>query len=316
MTPGTPALWPPAISQYAREVDWLVFGFTALLVVLVVPIFVALVWFAIKYRQGSVADRTHKITRSVAIETAWSVIPFLLSMIFFVWAAHLFFRLYHPPAGSLNINVVAKQWMWKFQHPGGQREIDVLHVPTGEPVELTMISQDVIHSLFLPALRIKQDVLPDRYTHLWFNAERPGEYLLECAEFCGSHHSHMAGRFIVMAPTDYQKWLDEAATDETLAAEGERLFRAYGCSGCHDPGGAIRAPSLSGIYGRPVPLADGTTTLADERYIRDSILMPRRQIAAGYQPLMPSFAGRIPEEELIAVIAYIQSLADDGGGRR
>jgi cytochrome c oxidase subunit 2 len=244
------------------------------------------------------------------------LIPFLLSLVFFVWAASLFFRLYHPPAGALNIDVVAKQWMWKFQHTGGQREIDVLHVPAGEPVELTMISQDVIHSLFLPALRIKQDVLPDRYTRLWFNADTPGEYLLECAEFCGTEHSHMRGRFIVMAPADYQRWLDQSATDETLAAEGERLFRSYGCSGCHAVGGAIRAPSLAGIYGRPVPLADGTTVIADERYIRDSILMPRRQIAAGYQPVMPSFAGRIPEEELVAVIAYIQSLADDEGGRR
>jgi cytochrome c oxidase subunit II len=211
---GAP-LWPPAISQYAREADWIVFGFTALLMILVVPIFAALVWFAIKYRRGSAADRTHKISRSVAIEAAWSAIPFALSLVFFVWAASLFYRLYHPPEGALVIDVVAKQWMWKFQHPGGQREIDELHVPMGEPVELTMISQDVIHSLFLPALRIKQDVLPGRYTSLWFNADRPGEYLLECAEFCGTEHSHMGGRLIVLAPAEYQRWLDRTGTDET-----------------------------------------------------------------------------------------------------
>lgn len=305
----TLALWPAAISQYAREVDWLVFAFTVLLVILVVPIFAALVWFAIKYRQGSPADRSHRISRSVAVETAWSAIPFLLSLVFFVWAASLYFRLYHPPPGALDIDVVAKQWMWTFQHSGGQREINELHVPVGEPVELTMISQDVIHSLFLPALRIKQDVLPDRYTHLWFNAERPGEYLLECAEFCGTEHSHMGGRLIVMSPADYQGWLNQAATDETLAARGARLFRSYGCSGCHGANSAVRAPSLAGIFGRPVPLSDGSTTIADERYIRDSILMPRRQVAAGYEPIMPSFAGRILEEDLIAVIAYIQSLS-------
>jgi cytochrome c oxidase subunit II len=200
---GAP-LWPASISQYAREVDWIVFGFTALLMILVVPIFVALVWFAIKYRQGYPAERTHKISHSVAIEIGWMAIPFALSLIFFFWAAGLFYRLYHAPEGALAIDVVAKQWMWKFRHPGGQREINELHVPTGEPVKLTMISQDVIHSLFLPALRIKQDVLPDRYTSLWFDADQPGEYLLECAEFCGTEHSHMAGRLIVMAPADYQ----------------------------------------------------------------------------------------------------------------
>lgn len=312
MNGGTLVLWPAAISQYAREVDWLVFGFTLLLVILVVPMFAALVWFTIRYRQGSAADRSHRVRRSVAIEASWSIIPFLLSLVFFLWAASLFFRLYHPPAGALNINVVAKQWMWKVQHPGGQREIDELHVPIGVPVELTMISQDVIHSLFLPALRIKQDVLPDRYTHLWFNADKTGEYLLECAEFCGTEHSHMRGRLIVMARADYQRWLDQSSVDETLAARGERLFRGYGCSGCHEIGAAVRAPALEGLYGRPVPLSDGTTAIADARYIRDSILLPRQQIVAGYQPLMPSFAGRIAEEDLIAVIAYIQSLADAG----
>lgn len=314
MARETLVLWPAAISAYARELDWLMLAFTALLVVLVFPIFAALVWFALRYRQGSTADRTHKISRSVAIEAAWSVIPFLLTLVFFVWAADLFIRLYHPPAGALAIDVVAKQWMWQFQHPGGQREIDELHVPLGVPVKLTMISQDVIHSLFLPALRIKQDVLPGRYTHLWFNADTAGEYLLECAEFCGTAHSHMGGRLIVQTPAEYQRWLEQSATDETLAARGGRLFRSYGCSGCHSPGATVRAPLLDSLFGRPVPLSDGTTTIADERYIRDSVVFPGKQIVAGYEPLMPSFAGRIPEDDMIALIAYIRSLSGDGAG--
>jgi cytochrome c oxidase subunit 2 len=292
-------------------VDWLTFGFTVLLLTLVVPIFAVLVWFVIKYRQGSTADRSHRVSGSMRIEAAWSIIPFVLALVFFVWAANLYYRLYHAPEGAIPISIVAKQWMWKAQHPGGQREINELHVPAGEPVKLTMISQDVIHSLFLPALRIKQDVLPDRYTSLWFNAERPGQYLLECAEFCGTQHSLMGGRLIVMTPADYQRWLGESRTDVTLAATGERLFRSYGCSGCHGANSAVRAPSLAGLFGRPVPLAGGTTTIADARYIRDSILQPRRDVVAGYEPIMPSFAGRIPEEDLLALVAYIQSLTDD-----
>ncbi len=305
---GSIVLWPAAISAYARELDWLVFAFTALLVLLVTPIFGALVWFAVRYRQGSAADRTHRISRSVTIETAWSAIPFLLTLVFFVWAASLFFRLYHPPPGALDVSVAARQWMWKFQHPGGQREINVLHVPAGQPVKLTMISQDVIHSLFLPALRIKQDVLPGRYTQLWFQADQVGEYLLECAEFCGTDHSQMGGRLVVMEPAAYQQWLNGAATDETLAGRGARLFRSYGCSGCHEGDSSVRAPQLAGVYGGTVPLSDGGTTIADESYIRDSILMPKKQVVAGFQPLMPSFQGRIGEEDLIALIAYIQSL--------
>lgn len=303
---GEIPLWPAAASAHAAEVDWLIISFTALLVAVVLPVFVALPYFAIKYRRGSNADRSDNPHRNVWIEASWAIIPFGFALVFFVWAASLYFDLFHPPEDSLEINVVAKQWMWKFEHPGGQREINNLHVPTGEPVKLTMISQDTIHSLFLPALRIKQDVLPGRYTSQWFEAEEPGVYELFCAEFCGTDHSKMGGKLYVMAPDDYRQWLERAGSDLSLAAEGERLFRQLGCSGCHGENAVVRAPGLHGLYGAPVPLASGDVVIADEAYIRDSILLPTSQVAAGYQPVMPSFRNQVSEEDLLKLIAYLK----------
>jgi cytochrome c oxidase subunit 2 len=308
MERGTFPLWPPQLSEHAAQVDLLLLLFTLLLFCLVVPIGFALVYFIIKYRAGSSADRRHNVTRSIRLEIAWAAIPFVLTLVFFVWAARLYFDLFNPPDDALEITVVAKQWMWKFQHPTGQREINVLHVPAGQPVVLSMISQDVIHSLFIPALRIKHDVLPNRYTQMWFEAQTPGEYLLECAEFCGTDHSAMDGRVVVMEPATYQRWLEESDVDLSLAARGAELFRSYGCSGCHTAGSVARAPRLEGVFGRPVPLAGGGTVIADEQYIRDSILLPNRQIVAGYEPIMPSFQGQIDEEDLISLVAYIRDL--------
>ena len=198
--------------------------------------------------------------------------------------------------------------MWKFQHPGGQREINELHVPVGEPVKLTMASQDVIHSLFIPALRVKQDLVPGRYTTLWFNADKPGDYWLTCAEFCGTNHSVMGGRFIVMSPGDYQKWLQQSGVDQSIAAQGAVLFRTHGCSGCHAPGATVHAPPLEGLYGRSVALEDGTTVKADDQYIRDSILLPQAQITAGYPHIMPTYQNVLGEDEVLKLVAYIKSL--------
>jgi cytochrome c oxidase subunit 2 len=194
------------------------------------------------------------------------------------------------------------------QHPGGQREINTLHVPLGEDVKLIMTSQDVIHSFYVPAFRVKQDVLPGRYTVLWFTATRAGDYQLYCAEYCGTDHARMFGHVIALAPPQYQRWLDAQGATTTMAAHGEALFRALGCSGCHGANASVHAPALEGLYGRPVPLADGTTIIADDRYLRDSILLPKRQVAAGYEPIMPSFAGQVDEAEVLDLIAYIRHL--------
>lgn len=312
-------LWPIAASAYADQVDWLFLALIALAVTLAAPPILALIVFAVRYRAGRPADRTQPPHRKAGLELAWTLIPFALTLVCFAWAAWLFRTHAAPPPGdTLDISVVAKQWMFKFQHPGGQRELDELHVPAGQPVRLLMTSQDVIHSLFLPALRIKQDVLPGRVTQLWFQADRPGTYHLHCAEYCGTNHSLMGTRFVVLTPADYQRWLRQGGEDDVLARQGAALFRARGCSGCHEGGAGapVRAPSLNGVYGGPVPLADGTSVIADEAYVRDSILLPGRQIVAGFKNDMPSFAGTLTEGELQSLVAYVKSLgmegADDG----
>lgn len=300
--------WPEQASIYAGKVDLLIASFSLLVLLLAGPVFVLIFTFAVKYRRGKQADRVNQPNRNVWLETSWAVIPFFLLLGFFVWSSWLFFGLQRAPADALGIDVVAKQWMWKFQHPGGQREIDELHLPVGQAVELTMTSQDVIHSLYIPALRIKQDVLPGRYTSMWFVADKPGIYNLTCAEFCGTDHSVMGGRFHVMTPEAYAQWLDESDVDHSLAEQGAVLFRSHGCSGCHGPASAVHAPPLAGLYGSPVPLASGEVVIADAQYIRDSILMPNDQVAAGYEPIMPTFANLLDEEDVLKLVSYIQSL--------
>jgi len=209
----------------------------------------------------------------------------------------------------VDVFVVAKQWMWTLQHPSGQREINELHVARGQPVRLVMTSQDVIHSFFVPAFRLKQDVLPGRYTEMWFTPTRTGRFHLFCAEYCGTDHARMGGDIVVMEPADFERWLDAHGGTPDMAARGEALFRQYGCSGCHGANATIHAPDLAGLFGKPVPLADGTTVIADERYLRDSILLPRKEIAAGYEPIMPSFAGQIGEPDILDLIAYIRRLS-------
>jgi cytochrome c oxidase subunit 2 len=305
MTP----FFPAEASGYAGDVDLLLVAFTVMMIALSAPVFIVMAIFAVKYRRGRPADRRHPVDQSIGLETSWAVVPFVLLLGFYVWATWLFVDLHRNPPGALEIDVVAKQWMWKFQHPGGQREINTLHVPVGQAVTLTMASQDVIHSLFIPALRIKQDVVPGRYTTLSFTADRPGTWRLACAEFCGTDHSLMAGSFVALTPADYAAWLRESSTDMTLAAAGEALFRTHGCSGCHGSAATVHAPPLEGLYGAPVPLEGGTIVRADKEYIRDSILLPQKQVAAGYPPIMPTFANQLGEEEVQELVAYIQSLA-------
>ncbi len=300
----------PEASTMAGRIDVLLLALLLISVLVVGGIMALIAWFAFRYRRGSPAVRGPAPRRSRTLETVWITVPLLVFLIIFVWAAVLYRELRSPPQDALAINVVAKQWMWKVQHPGGQREINELHVPVGRPVKLVMTSQDVIHSFFVPAFRVKQDVLPERYTTLWFEPSRAGEYPLLCAEYCGSGHSRMTGRVVVMAPQAYESWLARNPGAGSLAHQGEEVFRRRGCSGCHGESATVHAPRLAGIYGRRVPLEDGDMVMVDARYIRDSILLPASEVAAGYPPIMPSYQGQLGEEEILALVAYIRSLAD------
>ncbi len=301
-------IFPEQASTISRAVDQLYFGLTALSAVMIFLIFLTLAFFLFKYRKGKEVERGPVRIPQLTIEVTWIVVPLLLMMVVFAWGTHVYFHQQRVPPGAMEINVVGKQWMWKVQHPEGNREINELHVPVGRIVRLTLASQDVIHSFYLPAFRTKMDVVPGRYTTEWFQATKVGSYHLFCAEFCGTKHSGMVGRVEVMDPADYEKWLSAGRPASTMAQEGERLFRELGCSGCHVGSSVVRAPPLEGVYGKAVPLQTGQIVRADEGYIRDSILLPNNQITAGYQPLMPSYQGHINEEELLQLIAYIKTL--------
>jgi len=236
-------------------------------------------------------------------------VPFGLAMVMYVWGASVFFTAVRPPPDALDVYVVGKQWMWKFQHTEGQREINDLHVPLGRSVRLTMTSEDVIHSFFVPAFRVKQDVLPGRYTTTWFNATKPGTYHLFCAEYCGTVHSGMIGHVVVMEPTQYESWLGTGAVEGSLASAGEKLFQDLACNTCHTGDAQARGPNLRGLLGRSVALEGGGTIIADETYIRESVLDPRAKIVAGFQPIMPTYQGLVTEEQLLSLVAYLKSLA-------
>lgn len=302
------ALWPVAASASAVHSDYVILGFTVLTLLLTVPIFVGVTFFAFYYREGRTVNRGHREPRNVKIELSWMIIPFVLTLIFFFWGAEIYDEHRHPPANAMQISAIGRQWMWKFQHPGGQAEINDLHVPVGQPVVINEISQDVIHSLYIPAMRIQMETLPDRYTQLWFKANRTGTYRLYCSEFCGTDHPNMDGLLYVMEPADYARWLEQSGSSQSLAAAGKALFSTYGCSGCHDSGSTVHAPSLAGVYGHPVPMQAGGTIVADDQYIRDKILDPNRNLVAGYKQVMPSFKGVIPEDDLLRLIAYVESL--------
>ena len=308
-------LVPEQASSVAGQVD-LFFWFLVLLTCAVLAVvFGPMAFFLYKYRKGSNADRTPDHFRTWIPEVIWSGIPLLIAMGVFTWGATLFAHIKTPPddKDSLEINVIGKQWMWNVQHPEGHRELNELHVPVGRTVRLVMTSQDVIHDFGIPAFRIKQDVLPGRYTTEWFKATRPGSYHLFCDQLCGMGHAEMVGTVTVMTPVEYNEWINAGGEQGTLVARGERLFRALGCSGCHGENAQIRAPSLVGVYGHPVPLETDhgiEIVTADDRYIHDSILLPQKQIVASYGPpsIMPSYAGQIGEEEVFQLVQYIKSL--------
>lgn len=297
-----------AASSIASKVDLLFWFMLALSVLISGIIAVALVWFSIKYRRRSEDEVPVQTEGALKLEITWTVIPLILSIIVFLWAAVLYVQMSRPEPNALEIFVVGRQWMWKAQQPGGQWENNELHVPINQPVKLNMVSQDVIHNFAVPAFRLRQDVLPGRYTILPFTATRPGVYNIFCSEYCGAFHAGMVGRVTAMEPRDYQEWLQGGTTMESPAASGQRLFQNLGCSTCHQDDNDGRAPSLVGLYGQQEELADGSTVTVDDAYIRESILFPQRKIVAGYEGIMPTYQGQVDESQLLQLIAYIRSL--------
>jgi cytochrome c oxidase subunit II len=300
-------LFPERASTMAGRVDALYFFMLVISVFFSVLIAGAIVVFAIRFRRRSPDEMPRPIHGSLALELAWTIIPLVIVIFVFLWSADLFVAGRRVPPGHMEIQVVGKRWMWKLQHLTGQREINELHVPVGVPVKLTLTSEDVIHSFFVPAFRVKQDAVPGRYATAWFQATTPGRYHLFCAEYCGTKHSGMIGQVVVMPPAEFQTWLAGGATGSP-AAEGQKLFESLACNTCHRADSLGRGPRLEGLFGRPVKLASGETVIADADYIRESIVSPAAKITAGYQPIMPTFQGLVSEEGLMQLIAYIQSL--------
>jgi cytochrome c oxidase subunit 2 len=297
---------PVAASDMAERVDLLFYTMVALTGAVALAILVVMIVFCVRYRAGSKADRSDVPAQKKWLELGWTFTPLAIFLGIFVWAAVVYAAFYTGRAdGAMTVFVVGKQWMWKIEHANGRREIDELHLPLGQPVRLVISTEDVIHSFYVPAFRIKQDAVPGRYTTIRFTPTREGEYWLHCAEYCGTDHARMGGKVVVMAPAAFAEWLEKGNGNRSLAAQGFELFRRLGCSGCH-VGSTVHAPDLRGIFGRTIHLADGRTLLADEPYLRDSILLPKRDVVAGYEPIMPSFQGQLDEGELSALITYLK----------
>ena len=301
-------LFPDAASSIAPRVDALYFFLLGIAVFFSLLIAGTLLYCALTFRRKSPHEIGARITNNIPLEIAWTVIPLLITMVIFVWGANLFVVISRPPDNTLNIYAVGKQWMWKFQHLDGQREINELHVPVGRDVKLIATSEDVIHDFFVPAFRVKADVLPGRYVTVWFRATKAGSYHLFCAEYCGTKHSGMTGEVIAMEPRDYETWLSGGQPQGSLASAGERVFTELACNTCHRPDDQGRGPVLDGLLGRKVTLQSGETLVADEAYVRESILNPSAKITAGYQPIMPTFQGLVSEEQVLQLIEYVKSL--------
>jgi len=306
-------LWPVRASTGAGNVDALYIFLVTLSAFMCLCIFTMILVFAAKYRRQRGIE-AEQIEGSSPLEITWSIIPLGIFMVIFLWGAVIYFRERTPPRGASEVYVVAKQWMWKLQHQEGQREINELHIPVGRDVKLIMTSQDVIHSFYVPTFRIKQDVLPGRYTTAWFRATKPGVYHLFCSQYCGSQHSGMIGQVTVMEPAQYEAWLSGGLTSGSLAASGETIFQQLGCPTCHRSDTQGRGPNLVGLFGKPVQLDDGRSILADENYIRESILSPSAKVVSGFKPIMPVFQGLVTEEQLNGLVAYVKSLSPAPSG--
>jgi cytochrome c oxidase subunit 2 len=306
--------WPDSASSVSGEVNLFFICMIVLCGAVAIAIAIFLIYSAVRYhrrRENEMGDQTRN---NIPAEVMWIATPFLLFMGMFMWGAKMYFDIERPPDNAIPMYVVAKQWMWKLQHPEGQREINELHIPVGRPVKLTMTSQDVIHSFFVPAFRTKQDVLPGRYTTTWFEATKPGKYHLFCAEYCGTKHSGMIGYIYAMSPADYQTWLTQGAPEGSLSSQGEKYFHQYGCANCHHFDNQGRCPDLRNLYMRPVQISTGDYVTADDSYLRESIYDPNAKVVYGFHAnIMPNFSGVIPEDQVLALISYIKALGPAPG---
>ena len=300
--------WPKTAAVNAISVNNLFIAELVLSGLIMATVVGMIVVFCIRYRRGSGASRANLVEKTWHFEIGWTTATLAVFLILFIWGAQMYIWLYQAPRGDIEIYVVGQRWMWKIEHPGGQREINALHVPVNKTIRLAMASEDVIHSFFVPAFRVKHDVVPGTLETLWFKANKTGTYFLACTQYCGLQHATMQGQVIVMSGPDYARWLTQQGVHESLARQGEDLFHAHGCSGCHGANSTVHAPSLAGLYGTMVHLQDGSVRLADEAYIHDCILNPRSFTVAGYPPIMPDFSGQLSEGEVLKLVAYIKSL--------
>ncbi|MBI4888197.1 MAG: cytochrome c oxidase subunit II [Acidobacteria bacterium] len=306
-------LFPEQASTLAPEVDNLYFFVTAVTAFFALLVVVVVLVFAVKYRDRTGEKVGAPIHGSLPLELGWSIIPFFISMAIFAWATLVFFHIVRAPDQTLEVYSTGKRWMWRFQHIDGQAEINELHVPLGRPIRVIFTSEDVLHSLYMPAFRVKADAIPGRYSSIWFTPTQVGEFHLFCAEYCGTRHSGMIGRVVVMEPNEYQAWLSGGGSGMSMAARGEQLFQQLGCVGCHLPDGSGRGPSLLGKYGIQETLATGATVTIDDTYVRESILTPQMKLVAGYGPVMPTFQGLVNEQGVMSLIEYVKSLPRTGG---
>ena len=308
-------LVPESASTFSWKVDALYFYLSGVTLFFSLLISAVLIFFVIRYRRRTPYEIPRPIAGSHKLETVWTIIPFIIAMTMFGWGARVYFTQYKSPADAIEVYVVGKQWMWKLQHATGQREINQLHVPVGRKVKLIMTSEDVIHDFFVPAFRTKADVVPGKYTTLWFEATTPGTYHLFCAEYCGMNHSGMTGSVIVMEPREFDNWLSGSTGTTTPAAAGQQLFQTLGCASCHGANGeGGRGPTLAGVFGSETALQSGEKVRVDEAYVRESIINPQAKLVAGFGPIMPTFQGQISEDQLVQLVAFIKSLPGGGGG--
>jgi len=301
------ALFPPEASKIAPQMDALYFFMVLVSLIGLTVVILLISTFSVLYRK-----RRHpvavQIEGSTLLEATWTIIPLGLFLIMFVWGSIVYFRIYTPPANAMNIYVVGKQWMWKAEHPGGQHEINSLHIPVGRPIQLTLISQDVFHSFSIPAFRVKREAIPGRYTTVWFEATTPGTYHLFCTQYCGTNHSAMIGDIVVLAPDNYKAWLATSTSGMSLAQNGERLFATLSCNACHNGRPDSRGPSLADVFGSKLAMANGGSATADEAFLRQAILNPSEHVMQGYAPIMPTYQGQISEDGVIALVEYIKNL--------
>ena len=301
------AIFPPEASTVAPWSDGLYFFLILISLAGLALVAALMIVFCVKYRK-QVHPVATQIEGSTLLEATWTIIPLALFMVCFVWGALLYFRIFNPPPNAMNVYIVGKQWMWKAEHPGGQHEINALHIPINKPVQLTMISQDVFHSFSIPAFRIKREVIPGRYSTVWFTATEPGVYHLFCTQYCGTLHSSMGGEIVAMKPEDYTSWTQGSTSGASLAQNGERLFASLGCNSCHSGAAGARGPNLAEAYGAKVQLAAGAYANIDDAFLRESILNPSEHVIAGYAPIMPTYQGQVSEDALISLVEYIKNL--------